>query len=176
MMEVAHEKLAQNIFDISLFLTIVFMVTREGVEIALFTAGTSLFSAFSQNMLGLLLGFVVSAVFGGLVYLAYIKIPVGKVFKLTEYAIILLGASLLQTGLTKCFATGFGVRLSDVGPLPLSFLPGEDSLIGHLLQSLLGIDRNFSLLRLLLMVTYVVVVYLLFLGRPKHTKVLKHAA
>jgi FTR1 family protein len=167
MMDVANAKLAQNIFDFSLFLAIVLMVTREGVEIALFTAGTSLFSAFSQNMLGLFFGFVFSALLGSVVYWAYIKIPLGKVIKATEYAIVLLGASLLQTGLTKLLLAGFGLNLSAVGPLHWSKLPGEDSLAGHFLQSLFGVDREFSLLRLIIMIAYVVSVYFLFMAKPK---------
>jgi high-affinity iron transporter len=39
----AHSKLKANTFDLSLFLTIVFLVIREGFEIVLFTA-TNLFS------------------------------------------------------------------------------------------------------------------------------------
>ena len=51
-----HQKLQQNIFDLSLFLTI-FFVVREGFEIALFTATTSLFFKFIENLFGLILGF-----------------------------------------------------------------------------------------------------------------------
>lgn len=52
----SHQKLQQNIFDLSLFLTI-FFVVREGFEIALFTATTSLFFKFIENLFGLILGF-----------------------------------------------------------------------------------------------------------------------
>ena len=48
----AQQKLQEKVFDFSLFSTIVFLVIREGFEIALFTAGTSLFSVFVQNFIG----------------------------------------------------------------------------------------------------------------------------
>ena len=51
-----NKKLQKNIFYLSLFLTI-FFVVREGFEIALFTATTSLFFKFIENLFGLILGF-----------------------------------------------------------------------------------------------------------------------
>src|SRR3989338_672387 len=59
-----HQKLQKNIFDISLFLTIVFFIIREGFEIALFTATTSLFSEFVENLTGLFAGFALSSALG----------------------------------------------------------------------------------------------------------------
>ena len=56
----AHQKLQQNVFDVSLFFTIIFLVLREGFEIALFTSSVSLFSAFILNFIGLILGFGVA--------------------------------------------------------------------------------------------------------------------
>ncbi len=49
----------------------------------------------------------------------------------------------------------------------LKFLPGEDSFFGHLLQGLLGVDKDFSLARLIIMITYIVFVYLLFSRKRK---------
>src|SRR3989339_544660 len=79
------QKLNERVFDFSLLLTIVFLVFREGFEIALFTASTSLFSVFIQNFSGLMLGFVFATVLGIMTFFAYIKFPIKKVFKFTEY-------------------------------------------------------------------------------------------
>ena len=57
-----QQKLQEKVFDFSLFSTISFLVIREGFEIALFTASTSLFSVFIQNFTGLMLGFVFAIV------------------------------------------------------------------------------------------------------------------
>lgn len=160
-----QSKLQQNVFDISLFFTIIFLVIREGFEIALFTASISLFSTFIQNVYGLLLGFMAAILLGIVTFFAYIKFPIRKVFKTTEYLIIILGASLVQNGVTKLFQTHFSIDLSNILSLKLPFLPSEDSLIGHLLQNLFGIDRNFSFIRLAIMVIYILIVYLIFLKK-----------
>src|SRR3989344_1654331 len=103
----AHQKLQKNIFDISLFLTIVFFIIREGFEIALFTATTSLFTKFLENLAGLFIGFTISSVLGVLTFLAYLKFPISKVFKITEYLIVILGASFVKNGFTELFEVYF---------------------------------------------------------------------
>lgn len=163
----AHSKLSGNTFDLSLFLTIVTLVVREGFEIALFTAGTSLFSVFLQNIVGLLSGFIIASILGALTFMSFLKLPLDKIFKATEYLIILLGASLAQNGITRLLEHAFGIRIGDIFRLPLSFLPGEESIAGHLLQSFLGIDSEFSLIRLGIMGLYFLIVYSLFLKKRK---------
>lgn len=166
----AHRKLQQNTFDVSLFFTIVFLVLREGFEVALFTASVALFSAFLQNVAGLLLGFALSAVFGLATIAAYIRFPIGKIFKATEYMIILLGASLTQNGITTMMGRYVQIDLSTIASFHFQFLPNEDTLIGHVLKGFFGVDQGFSLVRLLLMVIYILAVYKLFL-RQRHPHV-----
>lgn len=163
----AHSKLQEETFDASLFITIVFLVLREGFEVALFTASVALFSTFMQNLIGLVLGCAAAITIGLTIFVAYIRIPVGKIFRWTEYMIILLGASLVQNGVTGFLQNNFNVRLSALWPFPFQFLPAEDTFSGHLLQSLIGIDRDFSGVRLGIMVLYVMVIYLLFIRKKK---------
>lgn len=163
----AHKQLEKKVFDLSLFFTIIFLVIREGFEVALFTASVALFSAFMQNFLGLLVGFGSASLIGLAMFFAYIRFPIGKIFKLTEYAIILLGAGLVQNGVTKLFETHLNIHLSDMASLHFQFLPGQNTLIGHLLQGLLGIDNEFSLVRLLIMIAYIAGVYALFIKVKK---------
>lgn len=161
----AHQKLEKNMFDLSLFLTIVFFIIREGFEIALFTATTSLFSKFSENMLGLLLGFFSSVFFGLSAFIAYIKLPLAKIFKITEYTIILLGASFVKNGLGELVEVYFGVHLSRIIPIKLNFLPSTSTFIGHMVKNLTGLEQNFSLLNLSVMVLYIILIYILFLKK-----------
>ncbi len=170
----AHQKLEKNIFDISLFLTIVFFVVREGFEIALFTATTSLFSKFAENLIGLLGGFVVSSVFGVLTYLSYIKFPIGKIYKLTEYLIVLLGAAFVKNGIGELVEVYYNVHLSNIFPIKLSFLPASSTLIGHMLKGIVGIEQNFSLAKLAIMVAYILCIYV-FLKKPAHKKDISHS-
>lgn len=166
-----HKKLQENTFDLSLFLTIVFLVIREGFEIALFTASTSLFAAFMQNLLGLMLGFVSAIGIGLTTFFAYTKLPIGKIFKGTEYMIILLGAALVQKGITELLEISFNIHLSDVFSFNMHFLPDKESFIGHLLQGLIGIDQEFSGTRLALMVIYMGAMYFLFIQKQSKAQV-----
>ncbi|MEK7495532.1 MAG: FTR1 family protein [Patescibacteria group bacterium] len=162
-----QQKLQERVFDFSLFSTIVFLVIREGFEIALFTASTSLFSIFIQNFIGLMLGFVFASILGVTTFFAYLKFSVGKVFKFTEYMIIVLGASLVQNGTTKLLEHGFNIHLSKILSFPLNFLPNKSSLIGHMMKSFFGLDREFSFSKFAIMGGYVLIIYLLFLKKRK---------
>src|SRR3989338_110024 len=145
----AKEHLKGGAFKISLFLTVLFLVIREGFEIALFTARVSAASGF-----------------GLLTYLAYTHFPIEKIFRATEYAIILLGAALTQNGITKLFETHFAVRLSDMASFNFQFLPDEDSFLVHVLQGIFGVDQEFSLVRLVIMLAYVALIYIVFMKKP----------
>lgn len=163
----AHQKLQNNVFDVSLFFTIVFLVLREGFEIALFTASVSLFSAFIQNMIGLGIGFVFALTCGIATLFAYVRFPVGKVFKATEYIIVLLGASFTQHGFTYLIDTYLHINLSSIMSLPFQFLPGDNTFLGHVLQSFVGIDQQFSLARLGIMLLYIGIIYWIFMRERK---------
>lgn len=168
----AHQKLQNNVFDISLFLTIVFLVVREGFEIALFTATTSLFAAFFQNLIGLFLGFFMGAGIGIATFFAYIKFPLGKIFKITEYMIILLGASMVQNGVTEFLEIHFNLHISDILSLPLNFLPDDGSVIGHMIKNLFGLDQEFSIARLSIMLLYIAIISFIFLKPQNKQKLL----
>ncbi len=159
------EKLKKKVFDLSLFFTVFFLVVREGFEIALFTASTSLFSVFFQNIVGLVIGFGGASIVGLGTSLAYIKFPVKRVFQITEYMIMLLGAALVQNGLTKILAEQMHINLSKIMSLPMRFLPDNHSIIGHAMQTFIGIDQNFSGARLAIMAGYMSIVYLLFMRK-----------
>ncbi len=171
-----HQNIKQDMFDVSLFFTITFLIFREGLEIALFSMSVTLFSVFLQDVIGLLLGFAGAVMIGSLTYFAYSKFSVGKIYKATEYMIILLGASLFQMGMTKFLHTYFAFSLSNIGSFHLRFLPGENSFAGTLLQNFLGVDVHFSAARLVVMLFYIGAMYVIFLQKgnillqPKESK------
>ena len=84
--------------------------------------------------------------------------------------IIILCASLVQNGVTKLLKHGFNIDLSRILSLPLNFLPDKSSLIGHMMKSFIGLDREFSLAKLAIMVGYILIIYLIFLKKnnPAH--------
>jgi FTR1 family protein len=156
------QKLNEKVFDFSLFSMIVFLVIREGFEIALFTASTSFFSVFIQNFIGLMFGFVAASIFGVMTFFAYIKFSISKIFKFTEYMIIVLGAALVQNGITELLEHSFDINLSRILSIPLNFLPHKSSLTGHMLKSFFGLDREFSFAKLAIMIIYVLIIYLIY--------------
>ncbi len=162
-----HQKLQKNIFNVSLFLTIVFFIIREGFEIALFTATTSLFSKFMGNVTGLFLGFATSAVFGLLTFITYVKFPISKVFRYTEYLIVLLGAVLVKNGIATLAEKHMNIDIATFLPIPLRFLPSESTLTGHFLSNIFGIERDFSLMKLVIMLGYFSLIYFMFLRKKK---------
>ena len=157
----AHKKMQTGTFDVSLFFTIIFLVLREGIEIALFTASTSIFTEFTQNFIGLIMGFTASVTLGIIVLMIYKEFPVKKIFRATEYLIILLGAALTQRGITNLLDHYFNFDVSRMGYWGLSFLPDKESFVGHLIKGLTGIDSNFSTGKLLIMAGYILCFYLL---------------
>ena len=151
----AHKRLEKNNFNLTLFLTLIFIITREGFEIALFTATTSLFSEFVQNIIGLILGFTIAGIIGIFSFTATIKFPLGKIYKFTEYLIILLGASFVNRGIKELLEVYFDLHLSEILSLNFSFLPSKKTLIGSFLYSFFSLEKNLSLISLLIALLYI---------------------
>lgn len=150
--QMAKDVLKATAFDLSFFFLIIFLILREGFEIALFTASVSLFSDFATNMLGLTIGFFAAAIVGIGIYFFYTKIPIKKVFTATEYAIVALGAVFTSNGLMKMLEGQFGVNVSGILALPVPFT-----------------DHTLSLLSPLLMIAYAGAVYYFFLRKKPAT-------
>ena len=165
----AHQKMQTNVFDLSLFFTIVFFTIREGFEIALFTGTTALFSRFMENFIGLMMGFVGSSIIGTLAFFAYIKFSIGKIFRATEYLIVLLGASLVVSGVTELSGIYFNINISKIMPIPLGFLPSSETVPGHIIKTLTGLEPAFSVVKLAIIFTYILSVYLFLIKKPKRT-------
>ena len=172
----AHRKLERNIFDVSLFATIVFFVIREGFEIALFTGTASLFSTFLENIYGLLLGFAGASVVGGLTFIGYLTIPIGKIFKATEYLILLLGASFVKNGVSELIEVYSSIHINRVFTFSFPFLPHPGSFLGSFIKHIIGIEQRMGLLQLVIMASYMIGIYYFLMrqsrlpSRPSSTK------
>lgn len=159
MIEKTKVKFITNAFDISLFGMITFLILREGFEIAFFTATTSLYAVFIDNLIGLLFGFFASLIIGALGYFSFVQLPLAKIFKTTEVLIILLGAAMINNGVSALLDVYFNFQLSDLLTIHLPFIPEKTSLPGHFLQTMLGMKQNFGLLELCIIGTYFFIAY-----------------
>ena len=163
----AKQKLEEEVFDISLFFTIVFFICREGFEVALLVAAVSVFSVFQSNLIGLLIGFTGAFIVGLTTYCTYLKLSIKHVFRYTEYAIVLIGAAMLKNGISLLLENYAHINLGKILALPLPFIPGENTIVGHLLKNLTGIQPNLSIIQIAVMGAYIFLVSYLFI--PKHS-------
>jgi len=163
--KVKEKMMQQEVFDISLFLTIVFFVVREGFEIALLTATTSLFAQFFENIIGLLLGFIAAGLIGTAAFFSYLTIPIKKVFQYTEYTIILFGAAMVKNGINLLLQDYFRFNLGRILPISLPFLPTDQTIFGHIMKNIIGLEQGFSLAMLGIMTVYITTIYFLFLHK-----------
>ncbi len=164
------EKLIQKeAFNVSLFLTIVFFIAREGFEIAVLSAATTVFSDFMSNIAGLFIGFVAAGIVGAGLYFSYLKIPVCKIFQYTEYTIILFGAAMVKNGLAELVEQYMHIKVADLLPINLAFLPSDETFVGHIVKQLFGFEQGYSLVMLGIMGIYIAGMYLLFLRPVKIT-------
>lgn len=134
----------------ALFVAVALAVLREGAETVLFVAGyaTGNGSHTASTLLGGGLGLAAGALIGVVMYAGLSRIPMHRLFKVTNLLIALLAAAiasqlaraLLQAGLVERWAT----PVWDSSPL-LS----TDSAPGALLHALVGYDAQPSGLQLL---------------------------
>lgn len=157
----AYDRFSNFGFDLALFFTIFFFILREEFEIAIFTSTISLFSSFLTNMLGLLVGLLLALPVGLLTFLSYVKLAIKKVFKITELLLVLTGASITMNGISILLIVYFRIHLEKIFSLPLKFLPDDENVFGHLLKTMTGLQREFSLIQLSIMAAYIFIFFLI---------------
>jgi len=165
--KVKEELINKELFDISLFLTIVFFIAREGFEIAVLTGTTSLFSVFSQNLIGLFIGFGLAGIIGTAAFFSVLKIPMCRIFQFAEWTIVFFGAAMVKNGVGILTANYFNFHLEKIIPINLSFLPSDATIFGLFIKNLFGLEKQFSLLNLFIMAFYAGSIYLFFIPREK---------
>jgi high-affinity iron transporter len=156
-----HKKLTEEVYDKTLFATIVLLIAREGLEIGLFTASTSLLTSFSYNMFGLLLGFVCAAIIGYAFNTALLRASVSRLFVFTQWVILVQGAALLQRGVAKLLEAFGIIDIAAVGSFALQFMPNDETFIGELIKAFTGLTPEYSVAKLCITLGYVAIVSLL---------------
>lgn len=153
-----HKKIEHNLLDKTLFSVITLLIAREGLEIGLFTASVSLVSSFIANIVGLCIGFLFAAIIAYLIQKAMIKISLQSLFSFTQWIILIQGAALLQNGVSKLFNSFLHSSITFLTPINISIL-SSDSVITEFIKSFTGLSYEYSLLKLVLSVTYIATVY-----------------
>ena len=92
---------------IPFLLTAFGLATLEGIEIILFTTSSSFTSSFANNVIGLLIGLTGALLASIIIYFTYLRIHLHKLFKITEYILIIFGIFLISKGGWELILTYF---------------------------------------------------------------------
>jgi high-affinity iron transporter len=112
-------------------------VMREGSEIVLMLQGLWASGAVQNMLAGGLLGFVGGTLAGSLLYLGFIALPIGRIFTVTNWLLIMIAAGMAARGANFLAQAGlvpsFGSRLWDS-----SMILSDQSIVGQMLAALIG--------------------------------------
>lgn len=115
-------------------------VMREGAEVVLMMQGLMLGSAAATSsslMLGAVLGLVAGTILGWAMYLGFLKLPLNKLFGVTNILLVLIAAGLAARGINYLLQAGYWSDLGDQVWDTSGFI-SDHSIIGQLLAALVG--------------------------------------
>ncbi len=145
-------------------------VGREGLETVLFLfAGASNADSGFDYIAGGVLGFVVAAVIGVIIYQSSRRFPLKWFFQVSGVAVIFLAAGLLANSVVKLWEAGL---ISDLGDRPWDTdgLIAMTSGLGKFLSTLIGYDSAPSVLQIVLYWGYSIVAVSAFLFLPARSR------
>jgi high-affinity iron transporter len=131
-------------------------VAREGFETSLFLFAGSTNASGTEFVLGGVIGFVIAAVAGVVLYYGAAKLPLKQFFLASGVVVILLAAGLLSNALSELQEAAI---LTDLGSRPWDF---ESSLsmtstLGKFLHTVLGYDAAPAMAQIILYWGYVAI-------------------
>jgi high-affinity iron transporter len=145
-------------------------VLREGSETVLFLMGISSSTEASHASLaiGSLLGFAAGGAAGFLIYAGLLRIPVGRLFVVTAWLILLLAAGMAG----QCARVLIQADLLPALASPLwdtSALMPDDSALGTLLRALFGYEAQPSATQVLFYLTALVLIFVAMRRARSHS-------
>jgi len=143
----------------ALFVAVTLAVLREGAETVLFIFGYAAGNGTSttNTLVGGALGLAVGAMAGGLMYAGLSRVPMNRLFTVTNTLIALLAASIASQLGRALLQSGLIERWSE--PMwDSSSLLASDSAVGVVLHALVGYDAQPSGLQLAFYVATLVVI------------------
>jgi high-affinity iron transporter len=140
-------------------------VLREGIEAALFLVAAATDGDGADVITGALLGIVIAAVLGGVVYAGGRRLPMRAFFQVTGMVVIVFAAGLLARSVLFLQSSGDLGSLNDaVYDLTRYRWLTQSSEVGKFLAAMLGWDPRPSVEQLVVWGTYVVPVAVTFVG------------
>lgn len=148
-----------------LFVVAFLAVAREGIELALLLAATTIQSSLAATGLGVALGIGAAVVIGALLYQGVLRLNLAAFFRVTNALLLLFAAGMIGLGAHELIEAGLLPALVD--PLwNINPILSDKSVPGELLKSLFGYNGNPALTEALAYVAYLVGVGWLMFRRP----------
>lgn len=123
-------------------------VLREGAEVVLFMQGLAASGQVGNMLGGLALGAALGVAAGGVLYLGFLKLPVGKLFTSTNFLLMLIAAGMAARGAGVLIQAGFIPSLQD--PVwDTSAILSDGSALGKFFGALVGYIAAPSAMQLL---------------------------
>lgn len=141
-------------------------VIREGVETALFLSAATFASSGPATLAGGLAGVTAAVAAAWAMYVAGLRLNLGKFFRIAGLLLVVFGAAMLRYGVHEFEEVGLLPALVEPVWNSGAFLP-EGTGLGSVLQALLGYTSKPSLTQLIAYVGYLSAVGLA-LWRPWH--------
>lgn len=149
----------------ALFILAFLAVLREGIELALFLSAAAASSSSQSVLLGGILGLMVSAALGWILFASTIRLNLHRFFQVTGLLLIFFAAGLVAYGVHE---------LNEAGWIPAvvehvwdtNNIINENSTVGLILKGLFGYNGNPSLTEV---AAYLVYFLAIFLGLKRTT-------
>lgn len=141
-----------------LFVVTALAVLREGSEVVLFLYGIAAAGGQGASMLmGGVVGVLLGAATGTILYLGLLRIPVRHLFRTTGWLILLLAAGMASRGAAYLAQAGFLPAIKS-SVWNTSNILTDHSIFGSMLHVLIGYDPRPSVLQLIFYVATLVII------------------
>lgn len=166
-----HGKMAEavELGALAVGLAALLAVGREGLETALFIYPTfQAQGAGAGPAVGAVLGLATAVFLGWLLYRGAVRLDLGKFFRFTGIALIVIAAGVLAYGVHDLQEAGI---LPGLDNLAWSLSYSVDSILGTLLKGVFNISPQMTVLQVAVYLAYLVPTMVLFLrpARPRPT-------
>jgi high-affinity iron transporter len=128
----------------ALFLLIFTAISREGLELALFIAATSVVSSLYQVILGVVLAIGTIVVVSWFLFKSLVKLPIQRFFQISGILLIIFSAGLIAQSVHEFNEAGYIPTVIEHVWNTSAFI-SADSSIGHALTALFGYNPTPSL-------------------------------
>lgn len=127
-----------------LFMLAFLAVVREGIELALFLTAATFTSTALGTLSGALIGLLISAVLGWLLFTTTLRLNVRRFFQVTSALLILFAGGLIAYGFHEFIEAGLIPAIID--PVwNINHIFNENSTLGLIMKSLFGYNGNPAL-------------------------------